>query len=101
SRSCLDLHSFPTRRSSDLVHYLVRPDDPTKRWSPVQLHHEPTVHRMRWVKAENNRYHLVVLPLHGRGNKNGEGAGVKVIAYEMRSEEHTSELQSRENLVCR
>ncbi|MEX2595094.1 MAG: VCBS repeat-containing protein [Anditalea sp.] len=68
---------------SGSVHYLIRPDDPTEEWSPVQLHHEPTVHRMRWVKAEENKYHLVVLPLHGRGNKNGEGAGVKVIAYEM------------------
>jgi len=70
-------------KKSGSVHYLIRPEDPTQKWSPVQLHHEPTVHRMRWVKAENNRYHLVVLPLHGRGNKNGEGAGVKVIAYEM------------------
>lgn len=68
---------------SGSVHYLIRPDDPTQKWTPVQLHHEPTVHRMRWVKAENNKYHLVVLPLHGRGNENGEGAGVKVIAYEM------------------
>jgi hypothetical protein len=68
---------------SGSVHYLIRPDDPTEKWTPVQLHHEPTVHRMRWVKAEDNKFHLVVLPLHGRGNKNGEGAGVKVIAYEM------------------
>ncbi|MEO7988656.1 MAG: hypothetical protein ABI663_03890, partial [Chryseolinea sp.] len=72
------------------VYYLVRPKDPTKLWTPVKLHAEPTVHRMRWIKAEHavsgvrgDSYHLVVVPLHGRGNKNGEGDGVKVIAYEM------------------
>lgn len=68
---------------SGSVHYLIRPDDPTQKWNPVQLHHEPTVHRMRWVKADSNKFHLVVLPLHGRGNIDGEGDGVNVIAYEM------------------
>lgn len=71
------------KAKSGSVHYLIRPEDPTSPWTPVQLHHEPTVHRMRWVKADDNKYHLIVLPLHGRGNVNGEGAGVKVIAYEM------------------
>ena len=68
---------------SGSVHYLIRPNDPTQRWTPVELHHEPTIHRMRWIKASEDNYHLVVLPLHGRGNQNGEGAGVKVLAYEM------------------
>lgn len=67
---------------SGSVHYLIRPDDPTQLWTPVQLPHEPTVHRMYWVKTERASYQLIVLPLHGRGNKAGEGAGVKVIAYE-------------------
>ncbi len=67
---------------SGSVHYLIRPDEPTQPWTPVELHHEPTVHRMRWAKAGGDKYHLIVLPLHGRGNKNGEGEGVKVIAYE-------------------
>src|SRR6218665_1580301 len=61
---------------SGSVHYLKRPDDPTKHWTAIELHHEPTVHRMRWVKASNNQYQLIVLPLHGRGNRNGEGKGV-------------------------
>ncbi len=65
---------------SGSVHYLIRPEDPTQLWKPVQLPHEPTIHRMRWVKTGDS-YQLVVLPLHGRGNKGGEGAGVKVIAY--------------------
>ncbi|MFO7823525.1 MAG: VCBS repeat-containing protein [Cyclobacterium sp.] len=68
---------------SGSVHYLIRPDDPTQKWEPVKLHHEPTVHRMRWVKANKDLFHLVMLPLHGRGNSNGEGDGVKVIGYEM------------------
>ena len=68
---------------SGSVHYLVRPNDPTTPWKPIELHHEPTVHRMRWVKVDDNRFQLVVVPLHGRGNKNGEGEGVKIIAYEM------------------
>src|SRR5258706_2749712 len=68
---------------SGSVHFLLRPSDPTQRWTPIELHHEPTIHRMRWVKVAINKYQLIVVPLHGRGNKGGEGQGVKVIAYEM------------------
>ncbi len=71
---------------SGAVFYLVRPADPTKLWKPVRLHHEPVTHRMRWVKA-GDKFHLVVLPLHGRGNKDGEGQGVKVFAYEVPSKD--------------
>jgi hypothetical protein len=67
---------------SGSVHYLKRPADPTQLWQPVKLHHEPTVHRMRWVKVSGNRYQLIVVPLHGRGNSNGAGNGVKIIAYD-------------------
>ena len=67
---------------SGSVHYLIRPKDPTKLWTAIKLHHEPTVHRMKWVKTGKS-YQLVVVPLHGRGNKNGEGNGVKIISYEM------------------
>lgn len=67
---------------SGSVHYLKRPANPTQLWQPVKLHHEPTVHRMRWVKVSGNRYQLIVVPLHGRGNSNGAGNGVKIIAYD-------------------
>lgn len=67
---------------SGAVFYLIRPEDPTQKWTPRQLHHEPTTHRMRWAKIEN-KAQLIVVPLHGRGNKNGEGEGVKVMAYEL------------------
>lgn len=66
---------------SGAVFYLIRPSDPFQKWTPKQLHHEPTTHRMRWIKKGQTSY-LVVAPLHGRGNANGEGAGVKVMAYE-------------------
>jgi hypothetical protein len=67
---------------SGSVHYLERPDDPRQLWHPVKLHHEPTVHRMKWVKV-GDAYQLIVLPLHGRGNQNGEGVGVRILAYKM------------------
>lgn len=66
---------------SGAVFYLVRPDDPTRQWEAIPLHHEPTTHRMRWVRDGKGKHFLVVLPLHGRGNQNGEGAGVKILAY--------------------
>src|SRR5690606_40699066 len=88
-----DLHSFPTRRSSDLC----RPFVGTRRKSKDQLPSFPgnggfIPHpdldsglgpgRGWWVR-------LAALPA-GRAKPDG-----------VRSEEHTSELQSRENLVCR
>lgn len=66
---------------SGSVHFLIRPDDPTTEWATVKLPHEPTVHRMRWVRGSDDAFRLVVLPLHGRGNVSGEGAGVRVLAY--------------------
>ncbi|MFT7202531.1 MAG: hypothetical protein ACI8YP_001001 [Algoriphagus sp.] len=67
---------------SGSVHYLIRPADSTQLWTQVKLPHEPTVHRMYWVKTGKSNFQLIVLPLHGRGNKAGEGAGVKVFGYE-------------------
>lgn len=67
--------------SSGAVFYLVPPEDRTQRWKPVQLTHEPTTHRMRWVRNAAGKYDLIVAPLHGRGNKAGQGEGVKILAY--------------------
>ena len=66
---------------SGAVFYLKNPVDPEQLWEPVRLSHEPTTHRMKWVKSATGEYYLVVLPLHGRGNKAGEGEGVKIMAY--------------------
>ena len=75
--------------NSGAVFYLIPPADRTQKWEAVKFPSvEPTTHRMKWVQRGNNehgkpRFDLVVVPLHGRGNKNGEGAGGKVIAYQM------------------
>src|SRR5690606_42066492 len=75
-----DLHSFPTRRSSDL---------------------EDTVHRMgertvgEGLKSEKGKSLLKYFDFYGKTTVTA------LIDKELRSEEHTSELQSRENLVCR
>ncbi len=71
-------------QKSGAVFYLIPPDDHNPKWEPRPLHHEPTTHRMRWVKNGDSA-HLIVVPLHGRGNANGEGEGVKVMAYEFPS----------------
>src|SRR5206468_12511102 len=72
----LYLHSFPTRRSSDLLS--------TVRWRPPS--------RCLWRASR-------------RSSSSGweERTPSKLIALmgQLRSEEHTSELQSRSDLVCR
>ncbi|MSR65994.1 MAG: hypothetical protein EXS24_01295, partial [Pedosphaera sp.] len=67
--------------NSGAVFYLVAPKDRTQKWTAVKLHHEPTVHRMHWIKNPAGKFELIVKPLHGRGNKGGEGDGGKVLAY--------------------
>lgn len=57
---------------SGAVFYLQRPETEGQPWTPVQLPHDPTTHRMRWVVGEDKPA-LVVLPLHGIGNKDGVG----------------------------
>jgi FG-GAP-like repeat len=68
---------------SGAIFYLQRPEKDGSPWQPVRLPHEPTTHRMAWVRTGENKHALVVLPLHGRGNVNGDGAnGVHIFAYE-------------------
>ncbi len=66
--------------------FLVPSPDRTKPWTPVALPHEPTVHRMKWIRSSAGTYDLVVVPLHGRGNKNGQGEGVRINALRMPGE---------------
>lgn len=65
------------------VFYLIPPQDRTKLWTPVKLHNEPSTHRMHWIKGVNDQYQLVVKPLRGRGSRDGEGAGLRLLAYNM------------------
>jgi len=69
---------------SGAVFYL----EPTKNrsgiWKPYKLHHEPTTHRMHWVKNPAGKYDLIVKPLHGKGNDSeNRGDALKVLAYKM------------------
>src|SRR5690606_3603383 len=41
--------------TSGSVLYLIRPAAPTHPGTPVQLHPEPTIPRMRWIKAADNQ----------------------------------------------
>src|SRR5690606_39316283 len=92
-------HSFPTRRSSDLVSAgsLDPPSSSTQPiWQPEpQKNSGPCV-----PDTTTNRREASAAPIRTTSAVNsmpfGPGAG---LTY--RSEEHTSELQSRENLVCR
>lgn len=63
--------------NSGALFYLIPPSDRTQKWEPVPLPHEPVIHRIKWVKGADGKYGLVSIPLHGRGNKNGQGEGVK------------------------
>src|SRR5690606_41820741 len=87
-----DLHSFPTRRSSDLSMAAARAvsaDEgrPASGWEPVQL---PDIWVKRWPDFEGTVWYRIDWDRVCQTEPDG-----------VRSEEHTSELQSRENLVCR
>src|SRR5690606_41353407 len=90
----LDLPSFPTRRSSDLL------AKTSSRPGKTQLINHFKI---------NNNWFLVDLPGYGyaKVSKSVKATFQKFITEyfehrkQLRSEEHTSELQSRENLVCR
>src|SRR5690606_41207018 len=76
--------SFPTRRSSDLR---FQPDGPFE---------PPMAEQLRIVRGDDEGR-----PVHGgREAADGSGPGKDEVDG-VRSEEHTSELQSRENVVCR
>lgn len=68
--------------NSGAVFLLDAPADRTQRWTPRKLPHEPTTHRMHFIRGIDRTFSLVVLPLHGRGNKAGAGEGVQVLSYE-------------------
>src|SRR5690606_40813242 len=90
--------SFPTRRSSDLgVDATGWDGDPRIGWqeaygiglSGVEIHARYGVlcHRITWAATATGSPHPWVF--------------FSLFVSRTRSEEHTSELQSRENLVCR
>src|SRR5690606_41594472 len=78
-----DLHSFPTRRSSDLSALVVE----------QAAHDSGRRADLALDRAARARGAAVSVFLDVRGRVRDD--------VDLRSEEHTSELQSRENLVCR
>src|SRR5690606_41734466 len=79
-----DLPSFPTRRSSDLIPETVE----SLRGQPLSQAQVELGH-MLFFDPRLSRSHLITCnTCHSLGTGG-------------RSEEHTSELQSRENIVCR
>src|SRR5690606_41271433 len=89
----LDLHSFPTRRSSDLCSRNFAPHSSAfslrSAWTTAAVTGPPAATFSR--SNSNTRASALLAPL-----TLSMGA-----TSPCRSEEHTSELQSRENLVCR
>src|SRR5690606_40830308 len=94
-RPHLHLHPFPTRRSSDLHHVAAS----------ILLKQEDK--GMAWLAADRS-----VQAAHASQSPLMVGSSSRIITHALmdgghhrtatdRSEEHTSELQSRENLVCR
>src|SRR5207249_11725988 len=94
------LHSFPTRRSSDLKNTLVY----KYGGSDVSYNRLGGMHLLYWNSIQDaKRWGLRFFDL---GRTDVQQAGLVIFkkrwgAVESRSEEHTSELQSRFDLVCR
>src|SRR5206468_11762909 len=93
--SVRDLHSFPTRRSSDLA------DGGGKGANYKSA--------SQWFRkaaergVADSQYNLGILYARGIGVEQNLAESYKwfSLAAAQRSEEHTSELQSRSDLVCR
>src|SRR5690606_41601043 len=82
------LHSFPTRRSSDLSSCRPRCSWPASR-------------RATWSSRSSSTTPAPAPARRGGSTTSAGSVGGAAAGPTTRSEEHTSELQSRENLVCR
>src|SRR5690606_41943187 len=100
SRDHLDLHSFPTRRSSDLEKWLntLLITFWTSFWNSLV---EKTSARFFWRVSNQPVSQTMPMPCASAPAKTCWNRSAPAIPASLRSEEHTSELQSRENLVCR
>src|SRR5207247_3696223 len=90
------LHSFPTRRSSDLgtCGRAAGARVESRRAAPIATGPGPTRRRARADAGGDN-------PFATRARGGTRRVGSEVGGFATRSEEHTSELQSRVDLVCR
>src|SRR5690606_41727635 len=90
-----DLPSFPTRRSSDLdisvpLFSWTEPDYARLKRSPCSFTLASTSDEVNTRSSGSSQ-----------PSTSSHSRGVETVGRVRRSEEHTSELQSRENLVCR
>ena len=73
--------NFRESTKDGAVFYLDPPEDRTQPWTPIKLYNDPSTHRMHWVQATDDQYYLFVKPLRGRGSVNGDGPGLRLLAY--------------------
>src|SRR5690606_41131244 len=95
-----DLHSFPTRRSSDLRpdRFILTPGQKAVADFSACLNNDRFLNNDE-VSVSYKSNDPSVVKVDDKGNITAIKPGVATVT--VRSEEHTSELQSRENLVCR
>src|SRR5690606_40773686 len=95
-----ELDTFPTRRSSDL-------SDGNININLVRVKQNPKISGIELIclndrcNSNNLRFGSGIHKISTNTYPNPFQHEVKVKLSDPRSEEHTSELQSRENLVCR
>src|SRR5207244_6994312 len=95
-----DLHSFPIRRSSDLLIALAV-DDGSRDATYARLVDLGTRYQfVRIVRLSRNRGMAAALRTGIAAALAGRSPTFDALVF-MRSEEHTSELQSPDHLVCR
>src|SRR5690606_41597345 len=93
------IHSFPTRRSSDLLINLFAQAKPVRVFGSGSQAVNFTEFEYNGEKSDILDNAFVIIDY-----ENGVRANFSLCMFApmfYRSEEHTSELQSRENLVCR
>src|SRR5690606_39953502 len=94
-------HSFPTRRSSDLIL-----EDLIERF-PGSVGVADALYTIGWANFRQRKFDAADVAFNQLIKAYPSSAYVAEAqlrrgdAFFIRSEEHTSELQSRENLVCR
>src|SRR5205807_9361243 len=93
-------HSFPTRRSSDLAKAGLGPPAARRPIPPFTAEHEEFRQAVRRFVQSELRPHAREWE-EARWFPNDVFARLAELGYIGRSEEHTSELQSPCNLVCR
>src|SRR5690606_41723673 len=101
ARVLRDPHSFPTRRSSDLVTQIITAISKLRTLANEDSDLCEAFMEKRWLSDDGKRkIKAVYLSLLDKDkDMNDLKECLKQLSW--RSEEHTSELQSRENLVCR